>query len=118
MIAEIYDLLEQLNWEPVEDSTADVSFRVAYMGMTPAEGYAPEVRELYDVQLWVEEQRSIEDTQIAVQVACRLAFIHVSELLNANIVTSTVREVVEDEDSDEPTARLIFETVSPSRSWE
>ena len=118
MIQQIIDVLEDLGWEPVEESEASVSYRVRYEGMTPAEGYSPVVYELYEVQLWVDEAQSYGGTAEAIQAACRLAFTHVSELLSATILTSTVADIPQDEDSDEPTVSLVFQTVEPAGSWE
>ena len=90
---------------------------MVYFGMTPDEGYTPEVREIYEVQIFVRELTSEKDTQVAIQNACRLAFQHVSELLNANLLTSTLYTQDDDYDTDGPSAGLIFQTVTPRRDW-
>lgn len=118
MIDEICDLLEdQLGWSPVEDSTGPVSYRVIYDGMEAAEDWEPTVRELYRVALWVDELSSARLTQNAIQDAARLAFTHVSELLNASVSATIVTEETNTE-NDEASIELIFRTVDARSEWE
>lgn len=125
MIDEICHLLEdQLGWIPVEIADDDppdgdelVYFRVAYEGMDSAEEWTPQVRELYRVELWVNEMTTARLTQSAIQNAARSAFTSVSDLLNANLFSSVVNDDVSPE-SEQPAIELIFRTVDPRREWE
>ena len=118
MIAEIVSLLEaDLGWKPVDSGDGETLFRVIYFGMIPDGMYTPEVREMYEIQLFVRERTSELDTQVAVQSVCRLAFQHVSELLNANLVSSTIYTDDDDFEPTGPSASLIFQTVTPRRDW-
>ena len=118
MITEITELLENdLGWQQIDTGDGETRFRVVYFGMEPDEAYIPEVRELYEVQIFVRELTSVQETQQAIQDVSRLAFQHVSELLNANILTSTIYTQDEDYDPSGPSVSLIFQTVQARRDW-
>lgn len=117
MIEEIVAELEDLGWTAVDQSWDAVSYRVSYGGMQPAEDYGPTVREIWQIDLWIEERSTIHETQIAIRDATRKAYRAVSALMNDNVIFSEVDNPVSDYGGRGPTSSLVFETLEPTRSW-
>ena len=119
MIDDIVGKLEFLGYEPVEDSTSDVSYKVNYMGMEPeGDSYYPEVRELYRIDLWVDEQETSSAREAIKEQTMRAVFQAVTNLIGGNILSTHVRESILGEDSIElPQISMVFRTITPRGDW-
>ena len=119
MISQIVDILKtELSWTPIEIGGAETMFRVRYSGMEPAEaGYTPEVREYFEIEIFILERTTEKASEIAKQTAARLCFDHVSELLSANLFSYVDYSRTDEYDEEGPNISLIFRTVTPMREW-
>lgn len=112
MIRDIAAQLDNLGWTPVENSTTSVSYAIQYAGMEPDESWRPEVRELYEISLWIDEAETNTETQANIQDACRRAYGRLTRLFDTNLQTAfSFGEVDASEADTAPTVTMMFRTV-------